>query len=243
MNNTAPSTDRKWFSGKKVLLLLLALLLADCFFILLDIAHATIPFFRHYRYDSGHDGSLAEIFQYIKWFLILCLLARIARSRQSASYWSWFAFILFFLADDSLQIHERAGAHIAGILPFTAPLGLRQQDIGELAVVAIAGSLLLAGVLYAYRKGDALFKRVSLDMLCFLLALGVFAIMIDMACYLSFVGLRLHEFLLTLDDTGEMIIASGMLGYVYWISLAPDRPKSSFIGRLFSKSRSPANPA
>ncbi|MBT8042680.1 MAG: hypothetical protein KJN98_05880, partial [Pontiella sp.] len=87
MNKITPKPSiHSWFCNKKTLTFIIALLLADCFFILLDIAHGTVRFFGHYRYDIGHDAGLAEIFQYIKWAVILYFLFRIARARKCILY-------------------------------------------------------------------------------------------------------------------------------------------------------------
>lgn len=69
------------------------------------------------------------------------------------------------------MIHETVGEVIAGNLSLRAPFGLRLQDLGELAVTATAGVILLAVVGWAYWRGSQAFKRVSQDLLLLILVL------------------------------------------------------------------------
>jgi hypothetical protein len=212
--------------------ILVPLLIADFVFVLLHIGFTTLPMFSHERFDISQDGGLAEIFQYVKWAAILFFLAKVTGSRNNRWYGVWFLLFLYFLLDDSLQLHERIGGRIARIIPFDAPFGLRKQDIGEVLVFACAGIPLLSAVLIGIRKSTEQFRRVSADLMFFIVLLGICGIIFDVAHFLSFIGPSLHTTFELLDDAGEMVITSFIVGYTFHLKRSHNFPQSTIWRRM-----------
>ena len=181
------------------------------------------------------DRGYAEIFQYIKYFWIIILFIYILRSTRIIQYISWILVFTFFFIDDAFQLHVRIGYYLIRNFDFNPPLHLKLWDVGEFAYFIISGLVLLALLVWAYMRGNESFKKVSLDILIFILVIVFFGVFIDIvhvAFSLYGVGLSIIE------DTGEMVFSSLILWYVYMLSVN----KGSFylnlpemIRKLFSK--------
>ena len=222
---TTPGYSRN-INDHCVLLFFILLISADLVFIVLHCIYALTPFL-HYRYLAlGEDGGWSEVYQYIKWLWIIILLVYISKSTRSVGYIAWGLVFLYFLLDDSFEIHERAGRSIAGYLsltlPFKAPFALRFQDLGELAVSVAAGVILLSVVALAYWYGSQDFKKMSRNMLYLVIALAFFGVVVDTA-HIGLVnyfglGATVYFILGVMEDGGEMLVASLMLGYTFLLS-------------------------
>jgi len=217
----------KNISENKAVLFLVLLLCADLAFIALHSIETLSPYIDSALYSLETEGGYPEIYQCLKWFWIIMLLAFVVVSRRSWSYASWGAVFTYFLVDDGLSIHERVGHFIAGKLSFNPPLGLRLQDIGELAVSAAAGMILLSLVIWVYRRGTQVFKKVSRDMLMMLLAFAVFSVFFDMAHIAIKWGWKMTFFLGVIEDGGEMLVASLILWYTFLLSVRDEDLQSS----------------
>jgi hypothetical protein len=192
------------------------------------------------------------MYQYLKWFWISILLVYVSILRRSFSYIVWVLVFAYFLCDDALRIHEDVGKHIARNLILTPPfglrlpylgelagrldyvdpkeiivmLGLRLQDIGELAVSAAAGLILSPLVIWAYLHGSQAFKKMSQDMLLLILALAFFGVFVDMADISIDLGEKVAFILEVIEDGGEMLVASLILWYVFLLSVRDETATS-----------------
>jgi hypothetical protein len=201
------------------LLFLILLLFADLAFIVLHSIDILTPFLNNSLLPLGRERGYPEMYQYLKWFWIIILLGCLSISRRSFSYISWGLVFTYFFCDDALSIHERVGNHIAGNLTITPPLGLRLLDLGELAVSAAAGMILLSLVILAYLQGSQAFKKMSQDMLLLILALAFFGVVVDMAHTSIKLGGKVDFILGVIEDGGEMLVASLILWYVFLLSV------------------------
>lgn len=161
------------------------------------------------------DESFPEMYQYIKWFWIIILLATLTLQRKSINYIGWLLVFSYILFDDALQIHENFGNRIAAHIDFIPPFGLRPQDIGELAVTATAGLGIFPLLLFAYYRGSAAFRRMSHDLLLLIIALFFFGVVIDMLHIAIHPGKLLNQFLAFFEDGGEMLVATATVWYVF----------------------------
>lgn len=200
-------------------LLLIMLLSADLAFITYHWVNILTPGFKDSLYTINTDRSYPEMYQYIKWFLIISLLAYISVKRQSFHYNVWGLLFIYFLFDDALQIHEIVGEYIAGNLNLTPPFGLRRQDIGELAVTFTAGVVILPLITLVYFHGSKIFKTMSRKMLLLLLALVFFGVVVDMADISIRSGVTVKNVLIVIEDGGEMLTASLIVWYVFLLSV------------------------
>ena len=205
----------------RMLKLLIALFIID---LLVLGAHFYNSFIPDDRWNSflalANDDSLGELLQYFKWFLISVIFVVIGLKRSSVSYFSWALVFLYLLLDDWLGIHENMGALIASNmegLNLALPGGLRLQDIGELTVSAIAGSILLLIAIWAYANGSSFYKIITQSMFYLFLALVFFGVFIDVVAVMLYTG-KVSAFLFdVVEDGGEMFVASLMLWYAVLI--------------------------
>ena len=207
--------------------ILMGLILVDLVVIGLNFYNSWIPDDQWSEFLAlASDNSIGELVQYCKWFLITVLFVLLIIKRSSISYLSWALVFLYLLLDDSMQIHETVGGYLMQGYDFATPGGLRLQDIGELAVSAIAGSTLLLISIWAYKKGDDFFKITTQNMLYLFLALVFFGVVFDVIAVMVYSGNITAFFFDVFEDGGEMIVASLMLWYAVLVSQAKNGPVS-----------------
>jgi hypothetical protein len=209
----------RYFDEHGAALLLLLLLCADLAFILLHSLNALTPLLDEPLLSVERDNSYPELYQWLKWFWIIILWLYVAKSKRSFSYIAWGLVFTYFLLDDALTIHENVGRQIADNLTLTPPLGLRLQDLGELAVWAVAGMILSLLVAWAYWRGSQAFKKMSRDMLLLIIILVFFGVVFDMVQMAVDLGDTVHFILGLLDDGGEMLVGSLILWYVFLLAI------------------------
>ncbi|MFQ5635190.1 MAG: hypothetical protein ACE5G3_07655 [Gammaproteobacteria bacterium] len=213
-------------------LVLLLLILADLVFIALHFVEALTPLLQGSLYSLERDGGYPEVYQYLKWFWIVVLLLYLAKSRKSFGYTAWVLVFTYFLLDDAMSIHEGVGRTIAGRLSVTPPFGLRLQDLGELAVSAIAGVVLSAVVAWAYLSESRSFRKASQDMLILLLALVFFGVLIDMLHMALQLDRDQQLVAGAVEDGGEMVVASIIFWYVFLLSVRADRTDAGIVAAI-----------
>ncbi len=224
----------KRFDGKSTLSknpkigLLLGLIIVDLIIIGLNFYNSWIPDEQWTEFLAlAADDSIGEYFQYLKWFFISVLFIWIAIKRSSYSFLAWFLLFLYLLLDDSLSLHENIGGYLMSGYSFDTPMGLRLQDIGELIVSAIAGSVLLLIFIFAYKQGRDFFKITTFNMFYLFLALVFFGVFFDVVAVMIYGGdATLAFFFDVFEDGGEMIVASFMFWYAVLILDAEKLPIS-----------------
>lgn len=179
-DTTLPSITRRlvWLG--------LALLAVDAFFLLADMLHrlhitrGIFPTFAHPLWEGDPDGSLLEIWGYVKAVAGGIALIWLWRRLHAAPVLLVAGCILFFIAaDDSLRLHEEIGGAIAWSLGFPAMWSLRGQDFGELLFWAIIGSGLLAWLIIAFRRSAPQPRRIVWFLVPPLASLAFFAAIFD----------------------------------------------------------------
>lgn len=226
MNKKTAISELRKINELSASLFLILLLCADLAFIALHSIDTLTPFLNNSFYSLGRDSGYPEIYQFLKWFWIIILVAYVSILRRSFSYIAWGLVFTYFLCDDALSIHEGVGKHIAENLTLTPPLGLRLQDLGELAVSATAGMILLSLLIWAYRMGSQAFKKMSQDMSLLILALVFFGVIVDMAHISIELGWKVDFILGVIEDGGEMLVASLILWYVFLLSVRDENATS-----------------
>lgn len=206
-------------NGRSASLLLLLLLSADFVFIALHVINGLTPLPNTSMFNITKDHGYAEMYQYVKYFWIIILFAYILKSTKCYRYVSWILVYTYFLFDDSLRIHELFGGYIAKSFNFNPPLDFRPQDFGELATSVIAGTFLSAVVVWSYLHGSHTFKKISIDMLLFVMALAFFGVFFDISKHAFQIG-RVVSFGLGIgEDGGELVVVSLTLWYVFLLSI------------------------
>jgi hypothetical protein len=200
-------------------LLLVLLLVVDLAFMIVHCLHVLTPFFEARVFSIQRDAGFAEMFQYIKFAWLILLLLYLNRVTRLPGYVAWILVFGYLLMDDALQIHERGGVLIAEYLNVTPPFNLRPVDIGELAVSAVAGTILALAVGWAYWRGSSTFRKITKDLLIFIIAMAFFGIGADMAQIAIQLGREVDLLLTLIEDGGEMVVASLIVWYVFLLAI------------------------
>jgi hypothetical protein len=204
-------------------MLLMLLLSTDFVFIVLDIINTTL----------GPDSSLCNIaglcaymlsYHLVKLFWIIILFAYVLRLTKYLGYATWVVVFTCFLIDDALEIHQKIGDHIADYINRNSPLnlGLAPRYI-ELTVLALAGMVLMTIMAWAYFRSPLVFRKMSNDILLFIVALVFFGLIADVAVALKLapkiiVGLEIVE------DSGERVVYSLILWEVFLLAIRKGKP-------------------
>ncbi|GEM_PF-423035 len=243
MNPGKPTFARlEHFHVHSASLLLVLLLCADLAFIVLHSVNVLSPLLNNPLLSLQKDNGYPEFFQYIKWSWIIALLTYVSITRRSLNFSAWGVFFTYLLFDDALAIHEKVGERIARNLTMIPPLGLRLQDIGELAVTGVAGAFLLSFVLVSYRYGPKTFRKMSHDLFPLIFALAFFGVFVDMLHISIQPGWKTNQVLTVIEDGGEMIIASIICWYIFLLSVRDENVTTylfDFIHSVLAR-RSPA---
>ena len=200
--------------------LLILLLAGDLVFLLLHILHVFTLLLPVTYFSLSRDRSYAEFFQYTKEFWIAILLLILCLRQRKLIYLAFALLFLYFLIDDSFEVHEKFGLVMADLFGFQAWFGLRPLDWGELLVSAIFGGAILAGIATAYFASDVHHRRFAMVMLAMLAALAFFGILMDMLEILAQVR-WLSETIKMIEESGEMLVMSVITWFVYSLRLQP----------------------
>lgn len=202
--------------------LLILFLLVDFVLILLHAGHTYLGVPRGDLFSIEWELGYGEIFQYIKEFWIVSLLA--LRSIGAGTFnaaahrlnLAWGLMFLYLLADDSLRVHETMGSLLAKSLGLSVWLGEKSQDIGELSVSLIAAIVLFGGIALAYRQSSKADRQISTHLTRLILGLVLCGVVVDLLHSLIPGTLDIWAIL---EDGGEMVVMSLIVSYVF--QLAP----------------------
>ena len=209
------------FNERSASLFLILLLFGDLVYILLHIINSFIPLFNGNLFDITTDFSYAEWYQYMKFFFITLLVVKVSIGNEPMRYLAWASVFAYMLIDDSMEIHGRLGGYIAlhFLQDFKPPLGLRLEDIGSLAASAMAGIILIIFISWAYWRGSKRFKKVSHDFMLLVFIMVFFGVFFDMVHVAISGGIAINLILEIIEDGGEMVAASLILWYTFFILL------------------------
>ncbi len=146
---------------------------------------------------------------YLLWLASALACAYTFARRREPIYLAWILLFVYLFLDDATQIHEQYGYSLAIAMQWAPALALRARDFGELAVSAIAGTILLSTITFAYWRSDEAgraFTRQLLPWLGALIGCGVGVDMLEIQ--LESFGSPLNIILEVVEDGGEMIAAS-----------------------------------
>lgn len=219
MSDTAGSnvtlTDRR----RAVAVFAALVLLTDLLLVALHLyAAARGNTTREFYVDA--DRSFGEFIQYTKFLWLTVLVALAAWTRGAWQLATWAPLFLYFLIDDALLIHERAGHHLATELGFGPALGLRPADFGEHLVSAGVGLVVLAPIVVGYARADAHVRRDFHVFAILLAVLLFFALVVDSAHVVVIDDPRVGDWMGFLEDGGEMLATSGLVVAAYVAGLS-----------------------
>ncbi|WP_147392904.1 hypothetical protein [Actinomyces sp. 2119] len=165
------------------------------------------------------DQSYAEIFQGLKYVLVVVLLCCVVAVRRLWALLLWVPVFVGFFLDDLFQGHERAGAYVRSMFP--PAMGERAQDVGELGVYALA-AVVVGVVLWAgYRRGSPLTRWIYRVMACLLVLLALFGVGVDLLHSLFPPTSAAADTLMLVEDGGEMLVVTGFVAFAAQLLLGP----------------------
>lgn len=207
-------------------LLLLLLLSADAVFFGLQIIIGT------FAPDSDLCNTLGicaymDSYHLIKIFWIVILLFYLLKLTKHYGYAAWALMFSCFFIDDAFWLHQKIGDRIATLFAgYDLP-----PRFYELAVLATAGLILLAFIIWFYLRGAITFRKISGDIFLFLAALVFFGLIVDIA---EMIGLG-HSVITGLEyveDGGELVVYSLIVWYVYLLVLRQGQPEMFLVDKL-----------
>lgn len=166
------------------------------------------------------DWGVGETTNYVKWLCIICIsLILYNRYRESVFLGTTFLSTIALL-DDSMQWHEYLGLEVAPALFPDWPKG-----VGELFFMAIQGFLMLLVFAYTWKRSSS-YGRCLVIPLLLLLGGAIFCgVVIDFLHSQTPGGARLEDLMAILEDGGEMIFISLMVGYAAGLLIVQRPPE------------------
>ena len=205
-------------SGQRAVQLVLVFLL------LLDLLLIALHVFAHYRAATNMllymdwDRGYAEFAQYLKLSFLCLLLLAWAVGHRAWTVALWLLPYGYFLADDMFRLHELGGDAFVLATGFTGAFGLRGEDLGELLVTAVAGFVCLVALIMGYWWSGPGARWVYRALLVLTLMLGAFGVGLDMLHIVIGDATGKFDWLVPLEDGGEMMVISVTVAVVLRMS-------------------------
>lgn len=129
---------------------------------------------------SSEDGSVAELYGHLQLLAAVVALVLVWRATRVGIYAAWALAFAALVADDFFQIHERVGEILVDTFSVPAVAGLRAQDLGEIAVWAVAGIILGGLLVVAHLRASPRHRSDSWLLAAATVVLAVFAVALDL---------------------------------------------------------------
>lgn len=202
--------------------LLVLLLITDLVFIFLHILNVYTGLLNSSYYLLYRDRGYAEFFQYTKELWIAILFLFLAIKKKRGIFYVFSLLFIYFMVDDSFEVHERLGRLIAETFNFQGLMGLRAVDLGELLVSGLFGLLFLIALSLFFILSDQITRRIALYMGIFIVLLAFFGVALDM------VGVIIDQravvrIMAILEEGGEMLVMSLITWFVYRLNYQDDQ--------------------
>ncbi|MBL8272147.1 hypothetical protein [Steroidobacter sp.] len=196
--------------------LLLLLIAADLAFIFLHVVYVETALLRGRPFSLEADNGLPEAYQYVKQYWAALLMVALFRRTRAVVYLGWTLVFTFLLLDDAFQFHEQFGKWLAANYSVPVAFGLRPDDIGELLFAGFIGGVTALLIGFGYWRGDAQARIVSRDIAVLIVLLAIVGVGVDVVHVISyFKAPMLAQFLLILEDGGEMLVVSVIAAYTF----------------------------
>jgi hypothetical protein len=161
------------------------------------------------------DGALPEIYNYIKWSIIVVALLWSALRDLWIAPLAWAAVFTMILLDDALQFHETLGNQFATDMALPSGDLLYGSDLGEIIVFVSMAlvAVILTVMLFARRGVES--RQMSIAYCLVLAGLATFGVGVDALHQIASHLAQGHPAVMLLgpvaaliEDGGEMLVAS-----------------------------------
>lgn len=154
------------------------------------------------------DWGLGETTNYMKWLFLIGIALALNSRRKQPVFLGIALLGLLALLDDSLQLHEYFGDVIAPLLFPDLPLG-----IGEIMFMTMEGIVVALAFAYGWKHSSPLACGQMLPLLLLFAGAVFCGVVIDFLHTYTPGATRLEDLMAILEDGGEMIFLSLMVGY------------------------------
>lgn len=189
---------------------------ADLVYLLVHLLYMHTPILNAGEFKLGRERGHAENFQYLKEFWTGLLLGVCWLRTRSPAMLFWSFVFFYFLADDSIRLHERGGHWLGRMVDdagFYKALG-EGHDLGQVIYMGIAGIIFLIILFCAYRFSGPAERRISQIFLVLVFVLVAFAGGVDFIH--SFLPTHMWDSILTaLEEGGEHVVMTVSLAYAF----------------------------
>lgn len=206
-----PVADAAVVDRRRALTLVLLLVLATDLLLLAVHLYARLQDSPHDVYYVDADRGFGEFFQYVKFVWLIVLVALIAYDRRSWQIGMWLLPFTYFLLDDALLVHERAGTRLSESLELPELLGLRAVDVGEHLVSGMVGLVVLLPLIIGYLRADRPSRRIYHVFTVAVGALLFFGIVVDSLHIVIIEEPRIGDWMGFVEDGGEMLATSALV--------------------------------
>lgn len=166
-----------------------------------------------WRFNIGSDNSIPEHFNFFKWTAIMIFMVAMFLSKRDILSILIFVVFAVILADDSVELHERAGKVLAsGALSSIVSSENIAQIIGELLYLAAQGVFVFALLGIAFKIAGREDRVFVTGIIASLIGLIIVGVGLD-AVHALFEGNQLAWLLTVAEDGGEMLFASLACAY------------------------------
>ena len=121
-------------------------------------------------------------------------------------YFAFLFIFIYYLADDSLGIHEFFGRMLARRSDLQPAFGLRVRDFGEIGTWAFFGVPLLGFLFFALWRSVGRHRSVGLTLTAWFFVLAFFGGVVDMLHILASDHRALYRIAGFVEDGGEMAV-------------------------------------
>ncbi|MGE3933543.1 MAG: hypothetical protein AB7F67_09830 [Rhodospirillaceae bacterium] len=226
----------RWTLGHPAAIACLVVLgIADAVLAGVHLIHLSSGFAADPRANLGFDGGHGEWFEYAKTLLCAAATAAVWQRTRQPVYAALALVYAFVLADNALEIHERADAAMAVLFAPAAPLFADAPQVVAQAVFYLAvGGAIAAGLSRAFRRSAPAHRRCAALCVAAVTVLAGFAVGVDLLHAAVTGMLDDHDLVLGFAEDGGELAALTLNAWVaagLYARLAAPRPSAAAAGR------------
>ena len=180
---------------------------------------------RNWLIDLEAPDSFPSLLLVGKWLAAVMLIGLAARREEGRGLACCAVLFALILVDDFFELHERIGGALVPLLDIQPRFGLRAQDFGELAVMAVLGVAAVILLWNAFAATRGALRRWVGVMMGLVVLLAGFGAVVDLVHSLAVHAMDadhaarslwsrgLSAGLSLMEDGGELVVGSLIVGH------------------------------